>query len=291
MEMRKTELKARAKINLTLDILGKREDGFHEVSMIMQSIAHGDTITLELTETGGICLKGDVPGVMKPEDNLMYRAARLFADHYGIDLNCSMTLEKRIPVAAGLAGGSADAGAVLLGLNKLLDLNRPMEELLELGAKLGSDIPFTMVGGTMLATGRGEILEPCISKLAAGVVLVKPKVNISTPWAYGRYAQYADRLNHPDEEIMLRSLEKGDLDGVKANLTNVFEQIMIEEIPEINEVKSAFAKLGYGSLMSGSGPTVFALVKDRTEAEVLAEKLRRELADCEIIASELVNNQ
>lgn len=289
MNKKVLKMDARAKINLTLDILGKRKDGFHQVSMIMQSIALCDTIILELTESGGICLVGDVPGVLKPEDNLMYRAAKLLSEHYGIDLNCKMTLQKRIPVAAGLAGGSADAGAVLLGLNKLLDLNRPIEELLELGAKLGSDIPFTMVGGTMLATGRGEKLSPCSSNLKAGIVLVKLMLNISTSWAYSKYKKYINKLNQPNQSAMLGALQYGDLEAVNASLENVFEQIMLREIPEINIVKDIFTKLGYKSLMSGSGPTVFALVKDKNEAKELARKLKRELVDCEIIASELVN--
>ena len=174
-------INANAKINLTLDILGKRTDGYHEVSMVMQSINLFDTLTFtKLDAEEGIILHGDVKGVAKPEDNLIYKAAKLFLDTYKINSGVEINLIKRIPVAAGLAGGSTDAAAVFRGLNELFEMNLGINALCKMAEQLGSDISFCLMGGTMLATGRGEILQEISAMPKTNIVLVKPKVDVTT---------------------------------------------------------------------------------------------------------------
>ena len=189
-------VEANAKINLTLDILGKRPDGFHEVAMVMQTIGLHDTLVMEKTERD-IELSINVPWLKADEKNLAWRAAELIRQEYGLEGGVRIELTKRIPVAAGLAGGSADAAAVLKGMNDLYGLQLDEKKLCELGARLGSDIPFCIMGGTMLATGRGEVLTRLSDMPETWVVLAKPRVSVSTAWAYQNYdEQGAER--HPD---------------------------------------------------------------------------------------------
>lgn len=270
-------IKANAKINLTLDILGKRDDGYHEVCMVMQSINLCDTLTIAKLNEQKIILHGDVAGVAKPEDNLVYKAAKLFLDTYELKSGVEIKLDKKIPVAAGLAGGSTDAAAVLRGLNELFELNLSVDELCKLSSKLGSDIPFCVRGGTMLATGRGEILQEVATMPKTDLVLVKPKIGVSTAWVYKNYHKVAQNVIHPNTEKMLEALKAKDKQSIYDNLRNVLEFVTIPEYPEIAELKRALLNAGANvSMMSGSGPTVFAFADNSEQAHKIAEKIKQD---------------
>ena len=275
-----------AKINLTLDILGKREDGYHEVAMVMQSIGLHDTVELERTEKG-ISLAVDVPGLEADERNLAWKAAALMRERFHLEGGVHIRLAKRIPIAAGLAGGSTDAAAVLRGMDELYGLEIPEDELCRLGAELGSDIPFCILGGTMLATGRGEMLKRLPDLPEMPVVLVKPRISVSTAWAYQNYdAHGAER--HPDNEAIQRAIAAGDREAVAKLLCNVLESVTIKKYQEIARYKQMLLEQGaMASMMSGSGPTVFALARSGEQAEDMAAFLR-ESVDAEIFVTQTV---
>ena len=268
-------VEANAKINLTLDILGKRPDGYHEVAMVMQTVGLHDTLTLEKREQG-ISLNINVPWLKADEKNLAWRAAALVQEEFGLTGGVHIELTKRIPVAAGLAGGSADAAAVLKGMSELYGLNLSDNKFCELGAKLGSDIPFCLLGGTMLATGRGEVLKRLPDMPETWVVLVKPRISVSTAWAYQNYdEQGAER--HPDNEAIQKEIARGNRKGVAKLLCNVLESVTINKYDVIERYKQMMlAKGAMASMMSGSGPTVFALAKNREQAEEIAGFMRQE---------------
>ena len=267
-------VEANAKINLTLDILGKRPDGFHEVAMVMQTIGLHDTLVMEKTERD-IELSINVPWLKADEKNLAWRAAELIRQEYGLEGGVRIELTKRIPVAAGLAGGSADAAAVFKGMNDLYGLQLDEEKLCELGARLGSDIPFCIMGGTMLATGRGEVLTRLSDMPETWVVLAKPRISVSTAWAYQNYdEQGAER--HPDNEAIKQAIDRGNRKAVAGLLCNVLESVTIKKYDVIAEYKQMMLDKGaMASMMSGSGPTVFGLAKSREQAEAIADVLRQ----------------
>lgn len=279
-------LQARAKINLALDVVCKRDDGYHEVAMVMQSIALADKVGL-YEQAEGISVSTNIAGLDSGPTNLAYRAAALIADTCGVRRGIHIALEKHIPLAAGLAGGSTDAAAVLAGLNRLWNLGLSLARLEELAATLGSDVPFCLRGGTMLATGRGEMLTPLPDLPRAWVVLAKLPVEVSTAWVYGNYRPEVI-TRHPDIKGMITSLRQQDLAGVAEKLGNVLESVTIPSYPKIAKLKEYMLEYGaMASLMSGSGPTVFALVAQRDQAENIAEKLKRH-AKAQIIITETV---
>lgn len=288
------ELKAYGKLNLSLDILGKRKDGFHNVSMIMHSISLCDNIKITLTDGGDIKLFGDVYGISNYEDNLIYKAAKLIKEKYVPSLNCNIEFKKNIPVMAGLAGGSSDAGHTLLGLNKLLNLNLSLEELLVLGGSLGSDVPFTIFHKPALATGRGERLMPITSNLEADVILIKPKnIFISTPWAYNLYTKYKNDIKLSNEDELLYGLFNNDLALVNKNLNNSFQYIMEKEIKEIAYIIEELKNMGLHPLMSGSGPSIFALIpKDNSILNIKdkIESIFKDKIELDIFTTRLINN-
>lgn len=264
-----------AKINLTLDILGNRADGFHEVAMVMQQIALHDT--LELEKADKISLAINVPWLKADENNLAWWAASLIQEKYKTG-GVNIKLTKKIPVAAGLAGGSADAAAVLKGMNELYSLNLSMEELCNLGAELGSDIPFCLMGGTMLATGRGEILEKLDDLPLTWLVLAKPPVSVSTAWAYKNYDEHGAPI-HPDNEQIKQEIAKGNIKAVAKLLCNVLESVTIKKYGVIADYKQMMLSAGAAAaMMSGSGPTVFAIAKDKEAAEKIADYMRENTA-------------
>ncbi len=269
MENGKLVLAARAKINLVLDVLHRRSDGYHEVAMVMQAIDLADRVTLT-TAPVGLRVTSDAAGLDGGPANLAWRAAALLRQRCGVDYGVDIFLEKRIPLAAGLAGGSADAAAVLRGLNELWRLGLSLPELEALGAELGSDVPFCLRGGTMLATGRGEVLTPLTPLPRLWVVLAKPPVAVSTAWVYGNYR--AEKVTaHPDIAGMTACLAAADATGVAARLGNVLETVTIAAHPVIADLKTAMLANGaVASLMSGSGPTVFGLAESRATAEKIA---------------------
>ena len=279
-------MEGRAKINLTLDILGTREDGFHEVAMVMQAVGLSDELTLEKREAPGVGLSIDVPWLRADEKNLAYRAAKLMQEEYHLPGGVEIHLTKRIPMAAGLAGGSADAAAVLRGMDALYELGAGDEKLCELGAQLGSDIPFTLMGGTMLATGRGEVLRRLPDFPETFVVLAKPHVSVSTAWAYGAYDAHP-ASEHPDNDAMIHAIEAGDRRKAASFLCNVLESATIKRYEVISKLKEMMKEAGaMASLMSGSGPTVFGLAETQEQAENIAAAVR--LPDVDVFITKTI---
>lgn len=266
--------KAPAKINLMLDVLHKRPDGFHEVEMIMTMVDLADRLEFSELKRDSIIISSQAGYIPLDEKNLAFQAARLIKDRYNVKSGVHIHLDKRIPVAAGLAGGSSDAAATLRGLNRLWRLGIPAHELQELGAELGSDVPFCVTGGTALATGRGERLTPMPNPPQCWVVLAKPPINVSTAEVYGR-VRANSIMKHPSALQMQEAIEAGDFSAVCAGLGNVLEDVTLKLHPEVQQLKEAMVKLGAdGVLMSGSGPTVFGLVSKQSKVARIYNGLR-----------------
>lgn len=266
---------ARAKINLTLEVLGKRPDGYHEVKMIMQSIELHDYLEFSPT-TGEITLtvEGD-EGVPSGEQNLVYRAAVLLRNFRGIRQGANIHLKKYIPVAAGLAGGSADAAAALIALNEMWGAGLTLSGLMGLGEQLGSDIPFCLLGGTALACGRGERVERLPACPGLGVVLVKPPFGLSTARVYQSFKQEFS-IKKPDHQAMLSAIENNNSHAVGSRLVNMLEPVAIKLQPAIAVIKEKLLQAGaMGVLMSGSGPTVYGLTPDLDTANTVAARYNR----------------
>lgn len=272
--MTKLYEKAPAKINLLLDVIRKREDGFHEVEMVMTMVDLADRLELEEIAGDRIVLASQAGFIPLDEKNLAFQAARLIKERYGVRRGVYIHLDKRIPVAAGLAGGSSDAAAALRGLNRLWDLNLPLHELESLGAELGSDVPFCIRGGTAVARGRGEVLESIDSPPQCWVVLAKPPINVSTADVYGRL-RASELKRHPSTSDMLAAIRQRSFSGVCDALGNVLETVTLGRYPEVRQIKECMIKLGAdGVLMSGSGPTVFGLVAKETKVARIYNGLR-----------------
>ena len=271
----KTTQRAYAKINIGLDVLRRRADGYHEVKMIMQTVDIYDELVLERRKEPGIELHMDNSELPSGGDNLICRAADLLFREKKITGGVNISLTKRIPIAAGMAGGSADAAAALRGVNELFDLGYSLKELRALGVGLGADIPYCLAGGTMLSEGIGEILTPLPAPPAAHLVIAKPDINVSTAFVYGNL--HADSLAwHPDIDGMIAALQKGDLDGITGRLGNVLETVTVKAHPVIEQIKELLRKQGAeNALMSGSGPTVFGIFKEKETAARAAEAVER----------------
>ncbi len=269
--MERISRKAYAKINLGLDVLRRREDGYHELKMIMQTVAICDDLLFERTEEPGIEIRIDSAELPAGSDNLIWRAADLLLRERGIERGVRVTLTKRIPIAAGMAGGSADAAATMHGLNELYQMGYSLEELQRLGVKLGADIPYCLAGGTMLSEGIGEILTPLPAPPACFLVVAKPDINVSTAFVYGNL--HADRLTyHPDIDGMAEALRAGNLKGITDRLGNVLETVTAREYPVIERIKELLRRMGAeNALMSGSGPSVFGIFRERGQAESAAQ--------------------
>lgn len=266
--------KAAAKINLTLDVLRKREDGYHEVEMIMTMVDLADRIEMQELPRDTIIISSQAGYIPLDEKNLAFQAAKLIKERYDVKQGVYIHLDKKIPVAAGLAGGSSDAAATLRGLNRLWKLGIPDEELRVLGAELGSDVPFCVTGGTAVATGRGERLEFIDSPPQCWVVLAKPPINVSTADVYGKIR--ADKLErHPDTAAVVRAIREKDFHAMCGGLGNVLEEVTLALYPEVRQLKSCMERLGAdGVLMSGSGPTVFGLCAKESKATRVYNGLR-----------------
>lgn len=266
------EILARAKINLTLDIMGVRSDGYHEVEMIMQTVGLSDRLVFEPNRKGIIitCNSPDLP--VGPE-NLVYRAAILLQEYTGQVNGAIINLEKGIPLEAGLAGGSADAAAALEGLSNLWGLNLHFSELLSLGERIGADVPFCLMGGTALARGKGEILLPLKPLPRFGVILVKPPFGVSTSRVYQQYDLTGGGVR-PDTKRMMEEIENKNLPGISSLLSNVLEETTAYLYPQISFLKQALIREGaIGASMSGSGPTFFGLCENEVRAEIIARNL------------------
>ncbi|MBO7748064.1 4-(cytidine 5'-diphospho)-2-C-methyl-D-erythritol kinase [Paenibacillus sp. MWE-103] len=266
--------KAPAKINLLLDVLRKREDGFHEVEMIMTMVDLADRLEMEELHSDSIIISSQAGYIPLDEKNLAFQAARLIKDRYNVRKGVYIHLDKNIPVAAGLAGGSSDAAATLRGLNRLWELGISEEELCTLGAELGSDVPFCVTGGTAIARGRGEQLERIDNPPQCWVILAKPPINVSTADVYGKL-RASELKHHPSTKDMLEAIESGSFADVCAHLGNVLEDVTLKLHPEVLQLKDIMQRLGAdGVLMSGSGPTVFGLVSKEAKVSRIYNGLR-----------------
>ncbi|MCI1778081.1 MAG: 4-(cytidine 5'-diphospho)-2-C-methyl-D-erythritol kinase [Paenibacillus lautus] len=266
--------KAPAKINLMLDVLHKRPDGFHEVEMVMSMIDLADRLEMSEQKRDTIIITSQAGYIPLDEKNLAFQAARLIKERYDVKQGVHIHLDKKIPVAAGLAGGSSDAAATLRGLNRLWGLGIPQEELLALGAELGSDVPFCVTGGTALATGRGEVLTPIPNPPQCWVIVAKPPINVSTAEVYGRLRSEQIQ-RHPSAERMVEALTQGSFQQMCQSLGNVLEEVTLKMHPEVQQLKEGMLKLGAdGALMSGSGPTVFGLVSKESKVARIYNGLR-----------------
>lgn len=269
-------LKAYGKINLGLDVLGKREDGYHEVRMIMQTIGIFDRIDLIREDEPGIRLETNLFYLPTNENNLVYKAARMLMDEFSISEGVFIRLRKFIPVSAGLAGGSSDAAAVLFGLNKMFRLELTTSQLMERGVKIGADVPYCILRGTALSEGIGEILTPLPPVPQCQVLIAKPGINVSTRFVYTSLnANQLKPEQHPDIDGILAGIQNQDLYQIAGKLGNVLETVTIREYPVIQSIKDTMLEYGaIGSLMSGSGPTVFGLFTNPAAAEHAFEELR-----------------
>ena len=266
--------KAYAKINLSLDVTGKRPDGYHEVRMIMQTVDIYDTLVFE-KQPEGISL--DVGGSNLPvdADNLVYKAAKAVMDKCGIDGGVKISLEKHIPIAAGMAGGSSDAAAALRGVNRLYDCGLNFDELRELGVKIGADVPYCVEGGTVLAEGIGEKLTPLSQLPEYTVAVAKPEAGVSTGNIYKALDEIFDTITHPDVDAMLSAIKTCPGTGFLKYLGNVLEYVTEPRCPEIGRIKKIFDEGGSaGTLMTGSGPTVFAFFEDPDRASEAVKAVR-----------------
>lgn len=269
-------LKAYGKINLGLDVLRKRDDGYHEVRMIMQTVGIFDRIDLIRTAAPGIQVETNLYYLPANENNLVYKAAKLLMDEFHISEGILIRLKKFIPVAAGMAGGSSDAAAVLFGVNKMFHLGLTTRQLMERGVKIGADVPYCILRGTALSEGIGEILTPLQPVPQCQVLIAKPAVSVSTKFVYDNlHANELKPEQHPDIDKIIEAINSQDIYGVAENLGNVLETVTIKEYPVISQIKETMMNLGaIGSLMSGSGPTVFGLFTNPAAAQNAYEEMR-----------------
>ena len=269
--MDKMELKALGKINLGLDVLGKRPDGYHDVRMVMQTIYLYDQITITKRKESGIGLSTNLFYLPVNENNLAYRAAKLLMDEFEIRSGVDIFLEKHIPVAAG---GSSNAAAVLYGINRMFDLGLSMEELMKRGVSLGADVPYCIMRGTVLAEGIGEILTPLPPMPRCQIVVAKPPVSVSTKMVYEKIDSRRI-VEHPDIDGIIEGLKEGDVTKIASRMGNVLEQVTVEEYPVIDKIKKLMNEGGAkGAMMSGSGPTVFGIFTEKSLAKKAALKIR-----------------
>lgn len=281
-------LKAYAKINLGLDVLGRLPNGYHKVKMVMQTVGISDELTLEKAE-GEVTMTTDSAELPVDRNNLICRAAVLMRETYGIKEGVRIHLKKTIPIAAGMAGGSTDAAATMLGINRLFDLKRPREELMRLSVSIGADVPYCILGGTALSEGIGEILTPLAPAPACYVLVAKPDINVSTKYVY-EHLDAAGKIQHPDIDGMVTAIEKGSLPGILERLGNVLESVTVPAYPVIDVIKKRMLALGAaGSLMSGSGPTVFGIFPDEATADHARERLEEEALAKQLFVTNFVS--
>ena len=275
------EVKAFAKLNLSLDVLGKQADGYHEMKMVMQTCSLSDDVRIVLTDGGASAVQSNFSFLPRDGKNIALKAAAAFFAAAGMkDAGAEITLRKRIPVGAGLGGGSADAAAVLRGLNTLCGAGMDAAELEALGAQLGSDVPFCVRGGTRLAVGKGEQLLPAPELPECGIVICKPRFSIRTPDLFAEIDGRRSRI-HPDTEGLLSAMSAGDVEGTARRMYNVFEDVLPRRCSEIGVIKSALLDAGaLGAVMSGTGSAVFGLFPDAASAECAAAELRGRWREC-----------
>ena len=288
--MERISLKAYAKINLGLDVLGKRADGYHDLKMIMQTIDVYDEISVERIPSEGVfLLNSNVTNLPLDDNNLMVKAARLMWERFPISGGLKMHLLKKIPMAAGLAGGSADAAAVLCGINRLYELGLSKEELCRIGVRVGADVPYCILGGTCLAEGIGDVLTSLPALPSKPLVLIKPGMDVSTGLVYRELDAFNGSYKHPDIEGQKAAVEKGNIKNVADLMGNVLEEVTAAKYPEVRLLKARLKEEGAcGAMMSGSGPSVFGLFDDDDKAFRAAQKMQEEFPEYEVFHTSLV---
>lgn len=260
-------LKAYAKINLALDVIGRRENGYHDLRMIMQTINLHDKIYMKKTINPTITLNSNLSFMSGNTSNLVYIAARLFMDTYHINHGVFIQLDKKIPISAGMAGGSTDAAATLIGMNEIFHTNLSIKQLQELGKQIGADVPYCLLRGTALAEGTGEVLTPLRPAPQCHCLIVKPPFGVSTKYVYDSLC-INEHTTHPDIDSMIKAIDNQDLSHISSCLGNTLEDVVTKEHRIITEIKDKMIAYGaLGSLMSGSGPTVFGLFDNKQEAQ------------------------
>ena len=267
-------IKAMAKVNLGLDVLRRRENGYHDVKMVMQTVNLYDTLTLSKIDEG-IVITTNTGELPLNEDNLIYKAAKLLLEYVDKKAGVSIHLDKQIPIAAGMAGGSTDAASTLLGINELYNLDLTKGELAEVGVKIGADVPYCIYGGTYLSEGIGEVLTKLPDAPDCYVVIAKPGIGVSTKYVYENlHIETVEK--HPDIDGMIDAIKTGSLDGVTEKMENVLETVTIKRYPEIETMKKCLLENGAeNALMSGSGPTVFGIFKEEKIAKQALSKLQK----------------
>lgn len=281
------QLKAYAKINLGLDVIGRLPNGYHEVKMVMQTVGICDELTFEKMPEG-IRVTTDNGELPTGEDNLIYKAAGLMCERYNIKEGVHIHLQKNIPIAAGMAGGSTDAAATLKGMNTLFDAGGTMQELMELGVKIGADVPYCVMGGTALAEGIGEKLTALRPAPDCTLLIAKPDINVSTKYVYEHLDAEGVEM-HPDIDGMVEAIENGSLDGILERMGNVLENVTVKAHPVITRIKNRMKELGAKqSMMSGSGPTVFGIFTEAEKAQEAYRILREEQVAKQIFVTEFV---
>lgn len=274
--MDKLQLKALGKINLGLDVLGKRENGYHDVRMVMQTLYLYDTVTLIKEETDGIEIESNLYFLPKDENNIAWRAARLLMDEFHIEGGIRIMLEKHIPVAAGMAGGSSNAAAVLYGMNRMYELGLSQQELMDRGVTLGADVPYCIMRGTVLAEGIGEILSPLPPMPRCQILIAKPPISVSTKAIY-QALDSREIEKHPDIDGIIDGLKKQDLHQVAGAMGNVLEDVTMEMHPVIGKIKNCMLEHGaLGAMMSGSGPTVFGIYDDKNKIRTAMSRIKKQ---------------
>lgn len=284
-------LKALAKINLGLDVVRRREDGYHEVRMVMQTIHLYDRLEMEKTATQGIELSTNLSYLPVNENNLVYRAGKLLMDEFGITEGIKVYLNKRIPVAAGMAGGSTDAAAMLYGMNELFELGLSREQLMERGVRIGADVPYCLMRGTALAEGIGEILTPLAPMVKCPVLIAKPAISVSTSFVYQNLKLDAD-TKHPDIDRLIRDIRRQDLGAIAGDMGNVLERVTIPNYPVIAQIKEQMMDSGaINAMMSGSGPTVFGLFEEEETAQAAYQKMKESGLAKQVYLTTIYNNR
>lgn len=272
--MKEISVKALAKINLGLDVVRRREDGYHEVRMVMQTIHLFDRLQIARNNSGAITMSTNLSFLPTNENNLVYKAAKLLKDEFEIKDGIDVKLHKHIPVAAGMAGGSTDAAAVLYGMNRIFDLGLSREELMQRGVKLGADVPYCVMRGTALAEGIGEKLTALPPMVKCPVLIAKPQISVSTKFVYENL-KLNQQTTHPDIDRLVADIEAKDLHAIAADMGNVLESVTIPHYPIIADIKEHMMEHGaLNSMMSGSGPTVFGLFEDEDTAQAAYEAMK-----------------
>lgn len=288
--MYEMRLKALAKINLGLDVIRRREDGYHEVKMIMQTIRLYDRIVMRKRREPKIQVKTNLFYLPENENNLVYKAAKLLIEEFKIQQGVQIDLQKFIPVAAGMAGGSSDAAAVLYGMNRMFHLGLSLEELMERGVKIGADVPYCLMRGTALAEGIGEQLTKLSPVPQCKILIAKPAISVSTKFVYENL-KLDENTVHPDIDLLIQDIETKNLASLAAHMGNVLESVTIPNYPVIAQIKEQMIKDGaLNAMMSGSGPTVFGIFDDKEKAEVAYKRMLEGNLAKQVYLTEVYNN-